>query len=416
MTNRTSLWNRDFLLLYQGGVVSSLGDQAYLIALMLWVKQHTDSASINGFILFASGITGLLMPLGGTLADRYSRVRMLVLLDVMSGVSVVCLATLLWTSSASPWVIPAVLALAVFRGICMALFYPVEAALVPDLIPPQSLTGANSLLESTMRLTGVIGQGLGGALFVLLGAPLLLLCDGVSFVLSAISETFIREPPRSAPASAKSPNLLQSLSEGFAYTGRVRGFRLYLLEASFANFFLASLTVGLPYYVEDVLQASPMWYGYLLAGMSSGAIAGNLIAGRCHTPGRARGTVQIISLAYFGGILLPLAFVRNPWIALALLTSAWMCVGFHQVLIMTLVQRRTPRALRGRVLGLLSMIRQCLSPIGAATFGILIDSFDRGVAPVLLFCGIAGIATVLFAAAFADYRWFFTGDEAEIPA
>ena len=417
MTGQPKFWNRDFLLLYQGGLVSALGDQAYLIALMLWAKEYTASATVNGFILFAGGITGLLMPLGGALADRHSRVRMLVLLDAASGVSVLTLAALLWCSSAvGPLLIPAVLALAVARGVCMALFYPVEAALMPDLVPKQSIAGANSLLESTTRTVQLLGQSTAGLLYVTLGAPLLLLFDGVSFLLSALSETFIREPPREQPKPHERPSLLTSLREGFRYTGRVRGFRIYLLEASFANFYLAALTVGLPYYVVDRLGASPAWYGYISAVMGLGAIVGNQIANFWRTPGRKRGTIQILSLALFSGCLIPLAFVRSVWGAMAILGAAWVCVGFHQVLLMTLVQKRTPAAMRGRVLGLLAMIRQCLTPIGAATFGLLIDKLAGGVTQVLFWCGVLGLATILIAAAFPAYRDFFGGAEEEVPA
>lgn len=78
MSQPAKLWNRDFFLLWQGSVVSSLGSQAYSIALMLWAKQVTQSGTVVGLILFAGGITSLLMPWGGVLADRYSRRWLLV--------------------------------------------------------------------------------------------------------------------------------------------------------------------------------------------------------------------------------------------------------------------------------------------------------------------------------------------------
>lgn len=387
-----------------------------MVALMLWIKEHTESASLNGLLLFAGGITGLLTPLGGALADRHSRVRILVLLDFVSGLSVLSLAALLWFPSVvGPGLVAAMLALAVCRGVCMALFYPVEAALIPDLVPPASLVHANSLLESTNRLTGLVGQSLGGFLYRSLGAPLLLLFDGISFLLSAVSETFIREPVRHHPPAAERPSLRESLRDGFRYTGRVRGFRIYLVEASFANFFLAALTVGMPYYVEDSLGATADWYGYILGAMSFGAIVGNLIANRFRTPGRARGLLQIAALTCFSACLIPLAFLRSPWAAIVLLTSAWMCVGFHQVLLVTLVQKRTPASLRGRVFGLLSTIRQCLTPLGAAVFGVIIDRLARDVAQVLFWCGVGGLATIFIAFSFPAYRDFFCGGDEEVP-
>ena len=96
MRQDDSLWNRNFLLLYQGRGVSALGDQACLVAIMLWAKQATQSGTFVGAMLFAGGIAGLLMPLGGMLVDRYSRSRLLALLDAVSGMSVGGIAALVY--------------------------------------------------------------------------------------------------------------------------------------------------------------------------------------------------------------------------------------------------------------------------------------------------------------------------------
>lgn len=415
MAQPTRLFNRNFLLLYQGGVVSSLGDQANFIAVMLWAKETTESAGVVGSIAFAGGLMALLNPLGGVLADRYSRAKLLVLFDTVSGVSVLLLALLFWRLPADhPLMIPAVLAIAVVRGICMAMFYPVESALMPDLVPKESLSRANSIIESSFRLTGLIGQGLGGVLFRLLGPPLLLLFDGITFLLSAGSELFIEEPAREKPPTVRL-GILRELREGWRYTARVRGFRIYMLEASCANFYLAALTVSLPFYVEDVLQASTDWYGYILGAMGAGAIVGGLIAGRFRTPGPTRGVIQFACLIYFSGALIPLAYVRSPIVVLAILTSAWAAVAFHNVILVTLVQKRTPQAVRGRVFGLRAMLRNSLVPLGLAFFGFLIDRLGGRVVEVLLWAGIAGVVTVSGAIMLPSYRWFFMGDEQEVP-
>lgn len=435
MAKPTTLFNRNFLLLYQGGVVSALGDQANFIAVMLRAEQSTKSAGVVGMIAFAGGVAGLLNPLGGVLADRYPRAKLLALFDAISGVCVLTLAFLFrQLSTEHRLLIPAVITIAVIRGVCMALFYPVEAALMPDLVPSESLSRANSLIETSFRVTALIGQGLAGVLFRILGAPLLLFFDGITFLLSTVSELFIQEPAREKPPAVRA-GILSELREGVRYTGRVRGFRIYLFEASCANFCLAALTVSLPFYVEDVLRFAPGWYelalismgvegvlkvstdwyGYILGAMSFGAVGGGLIAGKFHTPGPQRGLLQIACLLYFSGILAPLALVRSPIVALVMLATAWVGVGFHQVILATLVQKRTPQHLRGRVFGLMAMLRNGLTPLGLAFFGFLIDAIGRDVKPVLFWAGIAGIVVLGISMTFADYRWFFTGDEHEVP-
>lgn len=411
-----SIWKHDFFLLWQGSVVSELGNQAYVIAILLWAKQTTESGTIVGIVMFAGGITGLLMPLGGVLADRLPRVRSLVVLDCFSGLSVLVLAALFFSMPSShPAMIPAVLVINFVRGVCTSLFHPVANALLPDLVEKRQLSNANSTLQTTLRIASLIGQGMSGLLFRLLGAPLLLLVDGVSFLISAFTELFIREPARIDRSDRQlRASIWQDLKAGFRFTGRMRGLRIYLVEASCANFFIAALFVCLPFYVEDVLGASEDWYGYLLGAMGLGAIIGGIIAGRFRQPGVFRGRVQLVCLVCLNGSLLPFSFARTPWVALAMVTVAWACAGFHQVILTTLVQTRTPQSMRGRVFGLLTMIRTGLMPISIAFFGMLIDKLEGDVTGVLFWAGAAGLAIGLCALLHPSFRWFFTGDEKEV--
>ena len=75
MSNSGKLFNRNFLLLWQGQVVSLAGTQAYLVAFMFWVAQATDRPALVGTMTMIGGLATFLSPIGGTLADRYSRAR-----------------------------------------------------------------------------------------------------------------------------------------------------------------------------------------------------------------------------------------------------------------------------------------------------------------------------------------------------
>jgi predicted MFS family arabinose efflux permease len=225
----------------------------------------------------------------------------------------------------------------------------------------------------------------------------------------------IVEPPRTDLADKPHPPILQGLREGLRYSGRVRGLRLYLLAASCANLFLTALTVSLPFYVEDVLGVSSDWFGYLMASMGLGAVIGGTIAGWFRQPGVLRGSIQMFCILGLSSCTAALAVIRSPFGALAVLLSTWVLVGFHQVALMTLIQKRTPRAMRGRIFGLMSMIRQGLTPIGLGVFGVLIDQLGGEVTGVLFWTGVAGIVTIVSAISHPDYRWFFMGDENEVP-
>lgn len=298
------------------------------------------------------------------------------------------------------------------RGSCAALFQPVASALVPDLVDDASLNRANSTMQITWQLTSLVGQSAGGILFRILGAPVLLLIDGISFLLSAVSEIFIRSKgsvPNSETVRGIRP--WQDFREAIRFSGRLPGFRIYLLEASCVNLLLSALFVSFPFYVTDTLGAKVDWYGYLLGTMGLGAVIGGLIGGRFSRPGLLRGWIQIICLIVLSCCQLPLSLVGSPWQAMVVLFISWICVGFHQVILTTLVQKRTPREMRGRVLSMLTLIRIGLMPIGMAVFGILIDVVEGQVASLLFWTGIGGLAVVLLAAMQPTFRSFFTGDE-----
>jgi DHA3 family macrolide efflux protein-like MFS transporter len=81
---------------------------------------------------------------------------------------------------------------ALMNGVMAAVFNPAVASVTPDLVPESRLAAANSIQQASMQAGTFLGQGLGGVLYQALGAPLLFLFDGVTFLFSGVSETFIR--------------------------------------------------------------------------------------------------------------------------------------------------------------------------------------------------------------------------------
>src|SRR5947209_12481686 len=83
------LWNRNFFLLWQGQTVSQFGNQAFAVAMMFWILENTGSASLMGLLMSLSILPGVLLaPFGGTFADRHSRVRILVVCDLIAGLGI----------------------------------------------------------------------------------------------------------------------------------------------------------------------------------------------------------------------------------------------------------------------------------------------------------------------------------------
>jgi len=190
------LFNRNFILLWQGQTVSQLGNQAFYIALALWIKSATGSATLMGLMLMVSSLPAVLLgPIGGVVADRYPRRRIIIFSDLCGGLVVLFLAgTMVAAPTATSTIIAVLFVVSIVLAVITAFFNPAITAAIPDIVPEEKLPGANGLFQFSYQLAIFIGQGIGGTLFRILGAPILFFIDGITFLFSSLSESLIVIP------------------------------------------------------------------------------------------------------------------------------------------------------------------------------------------------------------------------------
>lgn len=399
MQQPTKLLNRDFFLLWQGQFVSRLGSQVVLVALVFWIKHVTGSATLMGFIQMLSSLPAVILgPVGGTLADRHSRRRIIILCDVLRGLAVLSLAGLMFVVPEAMGATLVWLAVVlVFTGVATTFFDPAIAAAIPDLVPGSRVTSANSMGQLSYQLSVFVGQGLGGTLFRLLGAPVLFMIDGLTYLFSAVSESFITIPQTVPEKSRRWQDQFlefkQDFLEGFRYVWCRTGLKALVLISAFLTFFTAPVIILLPFYVEDFLQVEPDWYGFLLAAFGVGSLVGYLVAGAVRLSGtaRSRWMVAFIVLESAGYGLLGL--VREPVTAMLLAFLGGITGGFVTVNITTILQITTPGEIRGRVFGLLGALSGILAPFAMGLAGVVADLVDQNIPLIYVTCGI--IMTVL---------------------
>ncbi|HEV7518143.1 MAG TPA: MFS transporter, partial [Thermoanaerobaculia bacterium] len=409
----TQLWNRNFALLWQGQTASQLGNQAFAVAMMFWIMEKTGSASIMGLILSLSTLPGVfLAPFGGTFADRASRIRILVVCDLVAGVAVLALTGLLYSTPSVRVVLAGLFAVAVLGGIVRAFFTPAIQAAIPDLVPRERLATANSLTQFSIQTSMLVGQAAGGLLYQHFGAPLLFLFDALTFLFAGGSSAFIAR----TPIKPKSPGgkgarqvfreFLGETASGVRYVFERRGLRNFIFMASLFNFFFTPVIVLLPFYVKNQLGAQADWFGYLLAALGGGSVAGYVLAGMLRLRGETRGWTLV------GGILLvPVFFgvvgsVRTPLLALLVTFVTGLCLGLVNIYLITLLQASTPAELRGRVLGLLGTVSGGLMPIGMALAGWLGDLTHKNVPLLFGAAGALSVVSTLLLATTRECREF----------
>ena len=421
------LFNRNFLLLWQGQLVSRLGTQVYSIVIALWLK-HTLEASgsagslVGSFFMLSAIPMVLFSAFGGAVADRFSRKKIILFGDIFSGIIVTTLGLFLFYSQAkSSIAIAAVFIVGISLSTIGAFFGPAISASVPDMVPEHKLPAANSMGQLSQKISVFFGQGLGVPLMHLLGLPLLVIINGVTYLVSAFSESFITIP-QIIPEKMKGYGeyyraFKNDLKEGVHYIWKNAGLKKLLFSSVILNFLTMPIIILLMFYVEDFLGVSSNWYGFLLAIYGIGALTGFTGAGVIKLKGRRRTRVLIsfMLMEPMGYILM--TYTASPFQAAGLFFIGGMFNGFVMVNITTILQLTTPSNIRGRVFGALTTISASTAPFGMGLGGFLYDMLDHNIALIYISSGILMLLLVASFAFSKDFRNFIAFDlEEEEPS
>jgi DHA3 family tetracycline resistance protein-like MFS transporter len=355
------LRHRDFRLLWAGMTVSLLGDGIFLVA-MAWEAYVLWNAPA-ALALVGIGMTiptiALLLP-GGVASDRFDRRRVMLAADAVRAAAVGALAVLSLAGALRFWELVALVAV---YGAGSAFFIPAFDAIVPDLLPHDDLSAANSLDQFVRPIAlRLAGPAIGGWLVaVSVGAAFAV--DAASFVVSGAAVLAMH--PSVRPRS-KTESALSAVGAGLRF---VRG-RVWLwgtlLSAAFAYLvFLGPTEVLLPYLVKNDLHASAGTLGLVFAAGGLGAVGAALAMGQRGHPRRD------VTFMYAAWTLATLAVAGY-----GLATAAWQlmlaCLVFNvmetvgTIVWATLKQRHVPPAMLGRVSSLDWLISIALLPLSFA--------------------------------------------------
>ena len=186
------LWNKDFILMLQGNAVSDIGDLLYSVAIGYWVYEQTGSSTLMGVMSSISMfVTMFLSPFTGSIVDKCSRKGMIVGMDVLRGLIMLALGVLLYMSKLT---IPGVLLAAFLASVCSVFFNPAVNTLMIDIIPHDDMVRGQSIFSASNALINMVGKAFSGVLVAFLGVPLIVVLNGVSYLISALTETFIHVP------------------------------------------------------------------------------------------------------------------------------------------------------------------------------------------------------------------------------
>ncbi len=354
---------RDFRILWFGAFTSTIGTWMQNVAQRWLVFSLTGSAFFLGLDDFLAQLPILLFTMiGGVIADRHDRRRLLIGSQCVQMTSAFILMTLVLTGVVR---IRHILALSFMTGFGMAFGGPAYQSLLPSLVPREDLPNAIALNSIQFNLARVVGPLLAGAALAAWGTAACFGLNGASFLVVIVA--ILSLSVRHTPPATRSP-LLTELRGGLAY---MRGERalVSLTALAFVSTFLGlPLLTLLPVFVQNVFHGAAGEYAVMLAFSGAGAVAGALVVawlGKFRRMGHTLLAVQVV----FGLLIAGFAMSEVLWVShvLLFLSGAALIVMFS--LISSLVQLLAPDHMRGRVLSIYMMAFRGGMPLGSLVAG-----------------------------------------------
>ena len=405
--------NRDFTLYWSGVVLSQIGTRGTVAANYFHVYALTDSIAYTGLVGAGQAVALILLsPLGGALADRYDRRRLLQAAQAAALVVALALTVVTFSGAVQAWhVVLSVL----FTTAAATFDQPARQALIPALVGRKHIGEAIALLNPSREVAVLLGPLLAGLLIAVGGPELMYLVDVVTYAVLVVVLAFIRTPPL-VSGQAPPTSIFASIAEGARYVVR-RPLITSLMGLDLSATVLSAYRVLLPAIATDVLAVGATGYGVLSSAPSAGALLATYTIFRVVKDSRRQGRVLLVSTFLYGIAAIGLAQSPVVWLAV----GAALLLGAFDAMATTIrhaaVQIDTPDEIRGRV----TAFYQMSSRGGPAIGDVAMGAFAGAVGPVLALT-LGGIGPMLVALAFwsrpnvvRDYRGVIEDDGAEEP-
>ncbi|MBR3764311.1 MAG: MFS transporter [Clostridia bacterium] len=391
------LWNKDFILLLQGNAISDIGDLLYSVAIGYWVYEKTGSSALMGVMTsIAMFVTMFLSPFAGSIVDKLSRRFVIVGMDSLRGLIMLALGVLAWTDSLS---VPVVLLAAFAASLCSVFFNPAVNTLMIDLIPHDDMVRGQSVFSASNALINLVGKAFSGVLVAFLGVPLIVVLNGASYLISAVSEMFIRVPrtvQQGEKVSVK--GVLADFGKAMKAIFSDRCLKLFIPFALLLNLLAAGpLSLMLPFCMEKGFTMD--MYGYLLSVEVAGSLLCVLLLGIFKLKPRTR--FALMAIGFIGSqALCVLAFLMTDFLPMAVLLflSALLNAAgnsiFNAALMLAL-----PEENRGAILGFIEAASVGGCALSAVIYGLLGEIF-----PLYLVFAVGSLISLPFALYLFSHR------------
>jgi predicted MFS family arabinose efflux permease len=372
--------NRDFRSLFFASVISLGGDWFLWVAINSLIYEATHKALYVGLAILAQEFAFFLAsPVGGVLADRLDRRKLMIVCDLAR--AIICVAFLL-VGPDRLWLAYVLLPLLASFA---APFDPAFSAATPNVVDPDDLPAANALNGSLWGTMLAVGAGLGGVVSGTFGADTAFLVDAVSFLVSAALLMSIRRRfSESRHETTEHPSAIDATRETWRFARRDRRV-LSLLAVKFGFGAAAGLLALIPVMALDVFKSGNVGFGLLMAARGVGALIGPFLGHRIAGPGHRRLFPAIgLSLAVFGIGYMALGAAPSLAIAAVTICVAHLGGGSQWMLSTYGLQVLVPDHIRGRIFGFDYMLVTLSLAVSAVVASAVADHIGAPITVTIL--------------------------------
>ncbi len=388
-----SMRHANYRLFFFGQIFSLIGSWMQSIAMSWLVYQLTYSSVWLGTIGFLTSIPSLFLSIfAGALADRMSKRKLIIIMQTAALVQALALGLLVFTDLVT---ITVVAFFGLTLGVINAFDIPSRQSFIIDLVGKEDLPNAIGLNSATFNAARIVGPAIGGLVIGVIGVGWCFTLNAVSFVavLYALVRMNVHEPPPSAEAQG---SVLDALKDSVAYIRSDVSLTALMILVGVVTTFGWSYSVLLPIFADQVLNIGAVGLGRLYMATGIGAfISAITVASVSHRiPSRY---FIYIGIGVFSVSIIGFGISTNPLASMLCLVGVGMGLVACFATANATLQGRAPDALRGRVMGLYSLVFQGMMPIGSLIAGFVAKGIGVRwtVAIGGVICGLA--ATAVFA-------------------
>ena len=371
-----SLFNKDYLLIVQGNAVSAFGDILYSVAIGYYVYEQTGSSTLMGIMSSISlFVSMVLSPFCGTLVDRLDRKGIIVGMDVLRGVMMLIVGGFAYTSNLS---VSMIMVVAFLAAICSSLFSPAITTTLIDIIPSDEMVRGQSIQSSITSLLNLVGKAVSGMLVVALGVPVIILLNGVSYLLSAFTEVFIDVPKNTKQNQEMNGHqFVEDLKTAINSIYHHQVLKLFVFSALIVNLLSSgSIALMMPFVLEKGFTVDQ--YGYLMSIQTVASLIAVSLLGIKKLSHKQR--YLTMAYGFIGSVIFyVLGYMASSYFVMcSFLFIGSFCNVLGNSMFNASLMLALPPQQKGSILGLVSSGSVAGQALSSVIYGVLGDIFPIG--------------------------------------